>query len=176
MSITTKTGDNGKTSLLFGERASKSDLRVKAIGTLDELCSFMGLSKSLLRDKGVKKIIEDIQRDLFIIGAETATLPKYLYKLEKRIDKRFVLKLDELLRQWENKNKFKSRCFYLPGENIISSSFDVSRAVARRAERELVTLEGKKGIKNPDMLIYLNRLSDLLYLFARNYENKPKRK
>lgn len=176
MSITTKTGDSGKTSLSFGERVFKDDLRVKAAGTLDELCSFMGLAKSLIYDKNTKKIIEDIQRDLFIIGAEVATLPKYLKKLGKRIDNSFVLKLENLIRRWESKKKFKAHCFYLPGENKTSSCFDVSRTIARRAERMLVGLKRKKILKNNYMVIYLNRLSDLLYLFARNYEKKPKRK
>jgi len=176
MSITTKTGDNGKTSLSFGERVFKDDLRVKAAGTLDELCSFMGLAKSLIHDNNTKKIIEDIQRDLFIIGAETVTLPKYLEKLGKRIDNNFVLKLEKLIRQRESKKKFKAHCFYLPGENETSSCFDVSRTIARRAERMVVCLKRKKILKNNYIAVYLNRLSDLLYLFARNYEKKPKRK
>jgi len=176
MSITTKAGDNGKTFLSFGGRVFKDDLRVEACGTLDELCSFMGLAKSLIYDKNTKKIIEDVQRDLFIIGAEAVTLPKYLEKLGKRIDGSFVLKLENLIRQWESKKKFKAHCFYLPGENKASSCFDVSRTIARRAERMLVGLKRKKILKNNYMVIYLNRLSDLLYLFARNYEKKPKRK
>lgn len=174
MSITTKTGDSGKTSLFFGQRVFKNDLRVEAYGTLDELCSFMGATKSLLRDKSAKKIIEDIQHDLFILGAEIATPPRYLNKLEKRINNSFVLKLDRRIRQWESKKKFESCCFCLPGENPVSSFFDVSRTVARRAERILVALKRKKSVKNPDIVIYVNRLSDLLYLFARNYEKKPK--
>jgi len=136
----------------------------------------MGMAKSLVKDKATKGIVEGIQRDLFIIGAETATLPKSLNKLKKRINTNYVSKLEKLIRHWESKKKFEARCFYLPGENLISSSFDISRTIARRAERLLVALKRKKIIKNPDIIIYLNRLSDLLYLFARNYEKKPKRK
>jgi ATP:cob(I)alamin adenosyltransferase len=176
MSITTKTGDSGKTSLFFGERVFKDNLRVQACGALDELCSFMGLAKSSIGSKSVKKIIEDIQRDLFIIGAETATSPKHFHKLEKRINGNFVSKLEKLIRHWESKKKFRACCFYLPGENPVSALFDISRTIARRAERMAVGLKRKKVLKNPDIVIYLNRLSDLLYLFARAYEKKSKRK
>ena len=175
MGITTKTGDNGKTSLSFGEIVFKDDLRVVACGTIDELCSSMGLGKSLVRDKVTKEIVEGIQCDLFIIGAEIATPQKFLNKLKKRINTKYVSKLEKFIKQWEGKKKFESRCFCLPGENQISSSFDVSRTVARRAERVLVTLKRKKIIKNPDIIIYLNRLSDLLYLFARDYEKRLKK-
>lgn len=176
MSITTKTGDNGKTSLSFGQRVFKDDLRVEAYGTLDELCSFLGLSKSLVKDRATKEIVEDIQRDLFVMGAEIATLPKYFNRLQKRINTGYVVKLEKLIREWESKKKFKACCFYLPGENTISSSFDVSRTIARRAERMLVGLKRKNIIKNSDMVIYLNRLSDLLFLFARNSEKRPRKK
>ncbi|MFA5338356.1 MAG: cob(I)yrinic acid a,c-diamide adenosyltransferase [Candidatus Omnitrophota bacterium] len=176
MGITTKTGDSGKTSLCFGERVFKDDLRVIACGTLDELCSSIGMAKSLAKDKRAKEILCGIQRDLFIIGAEIATDKKRLSKLKERIDADFVFNLEELIKQLEGKKKSEPCCFCLPGENQVSSSFDISRTIARRAERVLVALKRKKIIKNPDMLIYLNRLSDLLYLFARDYEKKPKRK
>jgi len=176
MSITTKTGDSGKTSLFFGKRVFKDDLRIEACGALDELCSFIGMAKSLSRDKNTKKIIDDIQRDLFIIGAEVVTLPEYLNKLEKRIDGSFILKLEKFIKQLEDKRKVSTQYFCLAGENVISSSFDVSRTIARRAERMLVTLKRKKIFQNQEAVVYLNRLSDLLYLFARNYEKKPKRK
>jgi len=175
MSITTKTGDSGKTSLCFGERVFKDDLRVVACGTLDELCSSIGMAKSLIKDKATKKIAEDVQRDLFIIGTEVSTLSKSLGRLKKRINTNYVSKLEKLIKQWEGKKKFEACCFCLPGENPVSSSFDISRTIARRAERILVSLKRKKIIKNPDIIIYLNRLSDLLYLLARNYEKSPKK-
>lgn len=176
MSITTKTGDSGKTSLLRGERVFKDDLRVVACGTLDELCSSMGMAKSLVKDKRAKEILGGIQRDLFVIGAEIVTGQKRLSKLKERINADFVSKLEKLIRHFEGKKKSEPCCFCLPGENPISSSFDISRTIARRAERVLVALKRKKVIKNPDIIIYLNRLSDLLYLFARDYEKKPKKK
>lgn len=176
MSITTKTGDDGKTSLCFGERIPKDDLRVEACGALDELCSFLGLSNSLISDIDIKKAIEDIQRDLFILGTEIATLPKHLNKLKKVIDKNFIIKLEELTSQRENKGKFKANCFCLPGGNTISACLDVSRTIARRAERIAVGLLKKKILKNKCAVVYLNRLSDFLYVLARDCEKEPKKK
>ncbi|MDD4954538.1 MAG: cob(I)yrinic acid a,c-diamide adenosyltransferase [Candidatus Omnitrophica bacterium] len=176
MSITTKKGDKGKTSLLFGEKVFKDDLRVEAYGTLDELCSFLGLSKSLIGDSSIKKIIKDIQRDLFMLGAEIATSPRHLNKLKKTIDASFITKLEKFISSLEGKSKFKAGCFYLPGGNTVSACLDISRTITRRAERMLVGLKRKKNIKNEYLVIYLNRLSDFLYLLARNCEKKPEKK
>jgi ATP:cob(I)alamin adenosyltransferase len=176
MGITTKTGDSGKTSLLFGKKIPKDDLRVEACGTLDELCSFLGMAKSLITERGLKSVIESIQKDLFVIGTEVAAAPKHLNKLKKRITKNSVSKMDELIGSWEVKNRSRATCFCLPGENLVSSSFDISRTIARRAERTLVTLKRKKIVSNGDIIVYLNRLSDLLYLFARSYGQKTKTK
>jgi len=169
MSITTKIGDKGRTSLYYGESVSKDDLRVEAYGTLDELCSFLGLSKSLIKERKNKKLIESIQRDLFVISAELATKPAFLGRLEKRIDKSYIDFLEQAISDWEKKMAFKGRCFYLPGENLISSVLDIARTVARRAERLVVTLKVKGKLSNNFILIYLNRLSDLLFLLARAY-------
>jgi ATP:cob(I)alamin adenosyltransferase len=176
MSITTKTGDNGKTSLLCGKRVFKDDIRIELCGTLDELCSYLGTAKSLIKGGKLKMSLEDIQRDLFVVGAEIAATPQYLNKLKKRVNNIYISKLEGLIAQWEAKKKFNANCFYLCGENPASSFFDLSRTTARKAERLAVTLKRKKILKNPDIIIYLNRLSDLLYLFVRAAEKKPKRK
>lgn len=172
MSITTKTGDTGKTFLLCKEKKFKDDLRVEACGSLDELCSFLGMSKSLTKGKAIKSILKAIQLDLFVIGSEIATPTKYLNKLKKRINGSHILKLEKFIERAQKAGKNELYSFCLPGENILSSSLDISRAIARRAERSMVTLKRKKILKNSDIIIYLNRLSDLLYLFARNYEGK----
>jgi len=169
MSIITKKGDKGMTSLYYGEQISKDDPRVETYGTLDELCSFLGLSKSLIKDQKNKKLIEAIQRDLFVIGAELATKRTSLGKLEKRIDKSYIDRLEKIIEGLEKKRAFKECCFYLPGENLVSGALDISRTVARRAERLVVTLKRKGKLSNNFILIYLNRLSDLLYLLARAY-------
>jgi ATP:cob(I)alamin adenosyltransferase len=175
MSITTKTGDSGKTSLYFGPRVPKDDLRIETYGTLDELCSFLGLAKSFVKDRETKDVLEAVQRDLFIIGAEIATLPNFFAKLKERINNNHIGKLETLISALESKKKFRDGCFYLPGENFLSSSFDIARVITRRAERRAVTLKKKRIIRNGKIIIYLNRLSDLLYLFARSCEQKSKK-
>ena len=87
MAVTTKTGDKGRTSLLFGGRVSKDHIRIEFYGPLDELCSYLGLAKAQLRKKKERDVLESVQRDLFVIGAELATKTQYLKKLdtEKRM-------------------------------------------------------------------------------------------
>lgn len=169
MSIITKKGDKGITSLCYGVKASKDNPSIEACGVLDELCSFLGLSKNLIKEQNNKKLIESIQKDLFVIGAEFATKFQHINKLKKRIDKSYIERLEKFIWDLEKKNKLKTRSFCLPGENLASSVLDISRAIARRAERLSVTLRKKKILLNGDILIYLNRLSDLLYLLARLY-------
>jgi cob(I)alamin adenosyltransferase len=175
MSIVTRTGDRGKTSLLWGARVNKDDICVEAYGILDEVCSFLGLSKSLIKDKAIKETLGSIQRDLSIIGAEIAAEPEYIGKLERRIGNKDVNRLEKIIKELESRNKFEERCFYLPGETSASAALDIARTVTRRAERKAVSLERKGLLKNAEILVYLNRLSDLLYLFARISEKKPRR-
>ena len=170
MGITTKTGDNGMTSLYLGGRIRKDDIRVDIYGTLDELCSFLGMSKSLIKDKNIKTLLETIQKDLFILGAEIAAKQGFINRLEKRIDASFVKRLDMTIKTLENKRSFEECCFYLPGQSLISSTLDIARTIARRAERKVVGLKYRHMLKNTQILIYLNRLSDLLYLLARSNE------
>jgi ATP:cob(I)alamin adenosyltransferase len=171
MAITTKKGDKGFTYLYWGGKVSKDNIRVEAYGTLDELCSFLGLAKSLIGEKRNKKLIESIQKDLFVIGAELATKAQFLGKLEKRISSADVKKLDKILSFLEKTRTFTECCFYLPG-NVISSSLDIARTVCRRAERRIVAMKEKGLLLNNSAVIYLNRLSDLLYLLARANEKK----
>ena len=169
MSIVTKNGDRGRTFLCYGARVSKDNPSVEACGALDELSSFLGLSKNLIKEQKNKKLIASIQKDLFVVGAEFATKPKQISKLRERIDDSYIGRLEKVIRDLEKNYKSKQRCFCLPGENFASSVLDIARAIARRAERLSVTLKRKKLLLNGDILIYLNRLSDLLYLLARLY-------
>lgn len=175
MSVTTKTGDKGITSLYLGGRIWKDDPRVELYGTLDELCSFLGLSKSLIQERRTKRLIESIQRDLFVIGAEIATKGKFIAKLEDRIGVSYIRRIEKAIKDIESKNVFEECCFYLPGENLVSSTLDIARTVTRRAERLIVTLKRKGTLKSKHILIYTNRLSDLLYLLARSHEKNPKK-
>ncbi len=172
MSITTKTGDKGKTSLYRGKRVSKDNLRIEVCGTLDELNSYLGLSKSLAKSKRLNKIIESIQKDLFIVGAEVATDSKQVKSLKQRIDSKFIEGLEKTITQLENKPLSFNCSFCLPGKNLSSSSLDIARTLTRRLERRVLTLKKRKNLKNNFILVYLNRLSDLLFLLARKSEKK----
>lgn len=174
MGITTKIGDRGFTSLLFGGCDSKDSLRIESCGALDELCSFLGLSKSFAKDKRAKAVIESIQSDLFIIGAEIASKMAHAHRLRDTIDNDNVMRLEALIKQLEKKYPAKKRYFILPGENTFSAVLDITRTIARKAERRIVSLKKAKILKNILIIVYLNRLSDLLFLMARSYE-KPKR-
>lgn len=170
MGITTGRGDDGMTSLLHGERVMKNDPRVEAYGSVEELSSFLGAAKSLIKEKKIKKLLESMQRDLFIVGSEIATARASLGKLKQRISSTEVNRLEQVIMGLEKKKIFEECCFYLPGDNFVSSLFDIARTVARRTERNIITLKEKKKVKNKYIWIYLNRLSDLLYLLTRFYE------
>lgn len=173
MSIYTKFGDKGKTSLYGGKTVSKADIRVNAYGQIDELNSFLGIIISEIKDKTIKKELIVIQNDLFEIGSSLAnpainkhvSLSKYLklrvLEFEKKIDK-LSLKLKEL----EN--------FILPGGGKTGSKLHYARTLTRKAERRIVALSQKETI-NTDILIFINRLSDLLFTYAR-FINKKERK
>jgi ATP:cob(I)alamin adenosyltransferase len=166
MSIVTKRGDRGKTSLPGSRRVYKDNLYVEISGSIDELNSYLGFAKTKLKKNNYKNIVEQIQKDLFLIGPELSMGIKYLKKLDKRISKVQVKRIEKSIKVLENKVKLK-KSFYLPGQNPESASLDIARAVARRTERRVVSLNKKRPLKNKDVLIYLNRLSDLLFLLAR---------
>ena len=171
MSIVTKGGDSGLTSLLCGSRVRKNDLRIEACGALDELNSFLGLSKSILKDRTAKKLIARIQKDIFVICSEIAASTASVYnRLHKRIEQRDITNLELSIEKLEKRCKSKRTSFVLPGKNTLSAALDVARSISRRAERRMVSLKNKGRLKNRYIIIYLNRLSDLLFLLARCFE------
>jgi cob(I)alamin adenosyltransferase len=172
MSIVTKKGDQGKTSLLYGDVVSKDSPRVELNGALDELSSFLGMSKCLIKDRFAKKCLQQIQKDLMVVAAEVATPVRFIKKLKKKISVHEIKRLEKNIEIMEAKRAVKAFCFSLAGENLVSSCLDVSRTICRRAERRVTSLAKKKSLKNNSLLIYLNRLSDLLYLLARRCENE----
>ncbi|MEW6101940.1 MAG: cob(I)yrinic acid a,c-diamide adenosyltransferase [Candidatus Omnitrophota bacterium] len=171
MAITTKGGDKGMTSLYFGKSVTKDHPRIAANGDLDELCSFLGLARSLVKKSNIKMLLKDIQKDLFVAGGEIAAERAYIGKLKSRIGKNDITRLEKVISSLEKSRTFRECCFYLPGESLLASSFDIARTVCRRAERQVVTLYRKRMLSNPYIIVYLNRASDLLYLFARSYES-----
>lgn len=168
MPIYTKTGDKGQTSLFDGTRVSKSNIRVDAYGTIDELNSVIGLAISnYKRGKSVaiKKELENIQHDLLEIGsglAMPAGMP--VLGLDSRV-KEFETFIDQLTNSLPPLDKF-----ILPGGSKVGALLHVARTVSRRAERRIVQLLENEEVDS-NIVIYVNRLSDLLFTLAR-YENK----
>ncbi len=155
-------GDRGETSLI-GKRVPKSECSVSAIETLDELNSFIGLADSFLEDKQLKTVLEKIRDDLFLLGEEIVKkdLPAPRTKLSPS-DIDFLEKnIDEL-----EKEVKPIRKFVLPGGSQAASALHVARSVCRRCEREIVSLT-EKGKLDENVLKYINRLSDLLFIMAR---------
>lgn len=175
MSIVTKKGDSGSTFLCRGKKISKDHLRVETNGTLDELCSFLGMARSLAEDGKIRKIIATVQKELFLIGPEVATGKRFLKQLKTRINKNHVAGLEEIIKQLESRQDTVEGYFYLPGGSFFSGVLDVNRTVARRLERRLVTLKRKKMLFNRQIIVYVNRLSDMLFLLARRQEKKHHR-
>ena len=172
MKIYTKTGDQGKTSLYGGTRVKKSNLRIDAYGTVDELNSYIGLVKDQLEDKEVIKDLLRIQNKLFALGAMLAT-PLDKEKLKDGSDRLKIEKIEATEIQYlESKMDMMNESldpmthFILPGGHTIVSFCHISRCICRRAERIAVELADNEEI-NPYIIIYLNRLSDYLFVLAR---------
>lgn len=160
-------GDKGETSLVGGA-VSKNDPRVEAYGTIDELSSFIGMAQSVSTQEKVNVILDRVQNDLFSIGAELATVTAK--GSESRIKADDVLWLEKSSDDVES-HLTPIRKFVLPGGSNVSSALHVARTVARRAERRLVSLS-KSEYVNPEILRYVNRLSDLLFIMARYCNEK----
>ncbi len=168
MSISTKTGDKGSTSLWSGERVKKNHLRVEAYGTIDELNSVISEAKHVVKSSGVLKIIIEIQNDLFRVGGALATVGEYKYPLIEED----ILRITAYVHEFEKEVSFKG--FVIPGSTIQSAKLDTCRTIARRAERRILALEEHESI-SPLIVQYVNRLSDLIYILAR-YEEKLENK
>jgi Uncharacterized conserved protein len=130
------------------------------------------MAKNASKDRETKRMVYSIQKDLIILGAEVATSTAGSGKLKKRLAKDSVCALEIEIDRLECKRSVKIRSFCIPGAGAASSALDVARAITRRAERRVVTLVKKGMMKNRNIVIYLNRLSDLLYLLARANEKR----
>ncbi len=167
MGIVTKSGDKGRTSLYRGKRVGKDHLRIEICGGLDELSSYLGTAKNLIKDLSVRKIIESLQKDLFLVGAEVVCEKEAAMKLKRRIGSHQVKVIEKQIKELEKKKITLKKGFVIPGRTLYSGLLDVSRALTRRIERRVVALARKQNINNANLLVYLNRISDLLYLLAR---------
>ncbi len=160
--VYTKTGDGGETSLVDGSRVSKDDMRVAAFGDVDELNSVLGLARAWNREAEIEEILKHLQNDLFTVGADLATP---IGMAVPRVDDERVTRLEELIDGLLEELE-PLREFILPSGTEVGAALHLARAVARRAERLVVTL-GKNEETNAAVLRYLNRLSDLLFVLAR---------
>ena len=133
------------TNLYCSGRVVKDDMRCEVCGTIDELSSSLGLAKSLLKEKPVKEFIELIQRNLFVLGAEVATKPKFIPQLKARIDSSYINGLENRIKKFNKNVSSRKLAFILPGEDSVSSTLDIARTIARRLERRTVTLKKKIG-------------------------------
>jgi cob(I)alamin adenosyltransferase len=168
MSIATKRGDGGQTGLAGGIRVSKSSLRVEAYGTVDELNSVLGLARSHCENEDLRNRTKLIQRDLFQIGSSLATPPESP-KAQVPVTGEMVEVLTRQVHEIEATEGLLSD-WSLPGEHPAGAEYDLARTVCRRAERCVVRLMESGEAIDPNVLAYLNRLSDLLWLFARKIE------
>ena len=171
--IYTRSGDEGDTGLLFGGRASKADGRVEAYGSTDHAASAIGFARSLSEDDFVKGALLDAQRDLFMIAAELATDSSKRDILLERfriVDESHVERLESLIDDILSRVELPPN-FIVPGASPVSAALDVARTQTREAERRVVALRDAGGLPNLNVLIYVNRLSDLLFALAR-YEDR----
>ena len=169
--IYTRKGDDGTTSLWYGGRVSKSDLRTEAYGTLDEAASALGVARSLCtaEDAELAADILRLQDDLFIAGAELATAPEAAERLVdgvSRVTPEMAAELEELIDRYMDRVELPPK-FVIPGGTQLSGQLDVARAVLRRAERRAVELASADGLDSEELLRFLNRASDAAYAMAR---------
>jgi cob(I)alamin adenosyltransferase len=168
MSIATRRGDGGTTALPGGVRVSKSDARVECYGTVDELISQLGFARSICADAEVRARVKEIQRELFTVGSAIAT-PLEASQCAPPVTAELVAALEADVHRIEALPALANG-WTLPGELPDASAFDVARTVCRRAERLATALFETARITDARILAYLNRLSDLLWLFGRLLE------
>ena len=171
MKIYTRTGDSGETGLYDCTRVRKDDIRVAAYGDVDELNAWLGVVRASLDDAEVRPMLERVQRDLFAIGARLADPA---HRIAGRVEKAAAVNEEDIrrLEQWIDQLEQDLpplRRFILAGGSPAGAALHVARTVCRRAERAMVTLERAYGADafEPSLLVYINRLSDLLFTMAR---------
>jgi|SRR5271170_5181514 len=175
MSIVTKTGDSGTTALMYGRRVPKNHPRIEANGAIDELNAALGLARATAKENFIRDNLFSIQKDLVTLMGELCVLPDDLPRYVKDgfflVTSAMTEKLEVLVKEIESQNvSFKD--WATPGATKNAAALDMARTICRRAERRVCDLKNAGEAVNPEIVTYLNRLSDLLWLFARWAETK----
>jgi cob(I)alamin adenosyltransferase len=177
MSIATRTGDDGTTGLMYNRRVSKTHPRVEACGAVDELNAALGMARSLAEESWLRDHLLHTQKDLIVIMGELATrlddYERYAKDGFELFKPEMTARLDSLVAELESQN-ISFRGWATPGETMLAAALDLARTACRRAERRTCALREANELRNADCLLYLNRLSDVLWLFARRAETEPK--
>ena len=176
MSIATKTGDSGTTALMYGKRVSKTDARVEAYGTVDELNASLGMVRATQNRQVLHEIILSVQKDLVVLMGELAVAnrdrERYVKDGYEVVTGSMVDRLTAAVNDLEQNYHVDFKHWATPGHSLESATLDVARTTCRRAERRVVAMCDGPEYVNPETIRYLNRLSDLLWLFARYVETK----
>jgi cob(I)alamin adenosyltransferase len=176
MSIVTKTGDDGTTGLMYNRRVSKCHPRVEAYGAVDELNTAIGLARASAPEGFLGDRLIGIQKDLVTLMGELATqpddLPRYAKDGFTLVSPELTAKLDLIVKEIEAQN-VSFRGWATPGANMVSAALDVARTTCRRAERRVCALQEAGQLHNNEIVVFLNRLSDTLWLLARWAEAPP---
>lgn len=169
--VTTGTGDAGYTGLLGSERVAKYDPRPDTFGTVDEATSALGLARATTLDPKVKEIIYRIQNELYLLMGELATTPENYEKMGLRMTAEHVQWLEQVEESLKQEVEIPNK-FIIPGDTLDGAALDLARTIIRRAERMAVKLLHDGVIQNGEVIRYLNRLSDLVFILARYIEVK----
>jgi cob(I)alamin adenosyltransferase len=176
MSIVTKTGDKGETSLMYGHRLSKADPRVEAYGCIDELTAALGVARSISTDKFLSGEIFATQKDLIVVMGEVATAPgdreRYIKDGFHLTTAEMVDRITAVISNLEKDKSLYPKDWVIPGATELSAALDFARTTCRRAERHIAGFSASEKNFNLEILRYLNRLSDLCWVLARYAEKK----
>lgn len=168
--VTTRGGDKGYTGLLGAERVPKYDSRIEALGLVDEATSALGLARASATEERVRSAILGFQQTLYRLMAELATTPQAAAKANfGHIEITDVEALEQLSEELKRDVEIGNQ-FIIPGETVSGATLDLARTIVRRAERHLVRMAHVGEIENPEVLRFLNRLSDVLFVLARYVE------
>jgi len=173
MGIVTKTGDQGTTALMYNRRVPKDHPRVEAYGTVDELNAALGLARATAGSEFARGCLASVQKDLITLMGELATAPEDLARYTKDgyplVRAEMTARLESAIKQIETQD-LALKGWVAPGNTLHSASLDLARTICRRAERRVCSLHEQGQLQSTEIIIYLNRLSDLLWLLARWHE------